>query len=241
MRSPSVLITGAAGLVGSILRSHWGARYSLRLADIRPVVKPAEHETSVLFDMTKPDDCLRICDEIHTVVHLAADPGSDDFTGSLLPRNIIGTYNMFQAAAEAGCRRFIFASSIYAVRGRGPDPPVTPDESVYPQGLYGATKCWGEALARVYSERHCLSCIVIRLGNPRFDQGGDWDAGEPSYMLTPRDTAQLFAHCVDAENVDFGIVHGSSRHHRMWLDIESTRSLLGFDPQDGTAFPRKKP
>ena len=60
-------------------------------------------------------------------------------------------------------------------------------------------------------------------------------------MISPRDAAQLFGLCVDVEEVDFAIVHGSSRHRRMWLDIESTRQLLDFEPQDGLAFPRANP
>ena len=234
----TILLTGAAGLVGSTLRTHWGARFRLRLADVKPVEAPATHEEYVAFDMTQLADCLQVCRGVDTIVHLAADAGSEEFRESLLPRNIIGAYNMFEAAAQAGCRRFIFTSSIYAVRGHGPSPPVTPDQPVYPQGLYGATKCWGEALARVYADQHELSCIVVRLGNPRFDQAGDWDPEAPTYMLSPRDTAQLFQRCVEAEDVDFAIVHGSSRHRHMWLDLESTCTLLGYEPEDGTALPR---
>ena len=54
-------------------------------------------------------------------VHLAATPGAPDdpegFFGSLLPLNIIGCYNAFQAAAAAGCKRIVFASSVNAVLG----------------------------------------------------------------------------------------------------------------------------
>ena len=233
-----VLITGGAGLVGSILRSHWGDRYDLILADVASVGDPAQHEEPRCFDMTSRDNCAAVCAGVDTIVHLAADAGSGDFDDSLLPRNIIGPHYLVEAAAAAGCRRIILTSSIYAVRGHGPDPPVTPDQPVFPQGIYGATKCWAEALGRDASARHGISCIAVRLGNPRFDQAGEWDPEEPSYMISARDTAQLFGLCVDVEAVEFAIVHGSSQHRRMWLDITSTRELLGFEPEDGTAFPR---
>jgi NAD(P)-dependent dehydrogenase (short-subunit alcohol dehydrogenase family) len=236
-----VLVTGAAGLVGGILRRHWGDRFALRLADVVPVPDAAAHEEPVVFDMTRRADCAAACAGIDTVVHLAADAGSEDFDGSLLPRNIVGPLYLLEAAVAAGCRRVVLTSSIYAVRGHGPEPPVTPERPVFPQGTYGATKCWAEALARDISARRGLSCIAVRLGNPRFDQGGDWDPEAPSYMISPRDTAQLFACCVEVPDVDFAIVHGSSRHRRMWLDIESTRALLGYEPKDGTAFPRSAP
>jgi len=233
-----ILITGAAGLVGGILRAHWAESFPLRLADIRPAADLRPHEEFTLFDMTDSDDCRRVCQDIHTVVHLAADPSSEEFEKSLLPLNIIGPYNMLEAAAASACRRFIFTSSIYAVRGHGADPPVAPSQPVCPQGLYGASKCWGEALTRTYADSRDLSCIVVRLGNPRFDQAGDWNADDPSYMISPRDTAQLFARCVEVPDVDFAIVHASSLHRHMWLDIKGTRELLGFEPEDGTAFPR---
>ncbi len=238
MEKRTVLLTGAAGRVGTLLRQHWGDRYRLRLADVRPIADLKDHEEFHAFDMTSPETCERVCRDVHTVVHLAADAGSEDFAGSLLPRNIVGPYNVFSAAARANCRRLIFTSSIYAVRGHGPNPPVEPGGPVFPQGLYGATKCWGEALARVVASQHRLSTIVLRLGNPTFDQAGDWDPDEPSYMISPRDTAALFAHCIDVEDVEFAVVHGSSQHRRLWLGLDATRRLLGYEPQDGTALPR---
>ena len=238
MSSVRVLINGAAGRVGTILRSHRGGRYDLRLADVRPIDDLSSHEHAVTFDMTRRDDCVEVCRDIDIVVHLAADSGSEDFDDSLLPRNVVGPLYLLEGAVAAGCRRVILTSSIYAVRGHGPDPPIEPDGPVYPQGLYGASKCWGEALARVFASQHQLSTVVIRLGNPGFDQEGAWDPEEPSYMISPRDTADLFGRCVELEEVDFAIVHGSSQHRRLWLGLDATRRLLGFDPKDGTAFPR---
>lgn len=240
MRNSLILLTGAAGLVGSMLRHHWGDRFRLRLADIRPIKDLRPNEEYASFDVTEYAQFVRVCQGIHTVVHLAADAGSEDFHNSLLPRNVVGVYHAFEAAREAGCRRFIFASSIYAVRGHGPHVPITPDRPTHPQGLYGATKCWGEALVRVYADQHGLSCICVRLGNPRFDQAGDWDPDEPTYGISPRDTAQLFARCIETGRVDFAIVHGVSRHRRSWLDLAATRHLLGHAPQDGTAFPHQE-
>ena len=69
-----VLITGAAGLVGGILRAHWGDRYTLRLVDIKPVEDTAAHETFRQVDITDYDQLRVACREIATLVHLAADP-----------------------------------------------------------------------------------------------------------------------------------------------------------------------
>ena len=163
-----VLITGSAGRVASILRQHWGDRYRLRLADVRLVEDLALHEEYVELDITDLEAFTAACGGIDTVLHLAADPSPKaDFYQSLLSLNIIGGYNGFEAARRAGCRRLVFASSINAVLGYGQDGQAASWEvPIYPQNVYGATKCWGEALARVYGHEHALSCICMRLHSP---------------------------------------------------------------------------
>lgn len=234
-----VLITGAAGSVGGQLRSHWGDRYQLRLADRRPVEGLADHEEFVEVDITAYEQMLEICRGMEVVVHLAADPSpAAEFYGTLLELNIVGAYNGFEAAREAGCKRVVFASSINAVLGYEGTTDVGSDVPVYPVNVYGATKCWGEAVARVYADQYDLSCICVRLGNPRFKQGGDWDPDAIHGNLSPRDCAQLFGCCVDAEDVEFAIVNGVSKHRRSWLDLEVSRRVVGYEPEDGTAFPK---
>jgi len=233
-----VLITGAAGFVGGILRAHWGDRHQLRLADIRPVANIAAHEEFVETDIAKYQQMLEACSGMDVVVHLAADPSpAATFYDTLLPLNIMGAYNGFEAAREAGCQRLVFASSINSILGyESEDVPW--DAPVFPQNVYGATKCWGEAVARVYADQHNLSCICVRLGSPRFDQGGDWDPDERNGSLTARDCAQLFGRCIEVADVDFAIVNGISNHRKSWMDLEVSRSVLGYEPQDGTNFPR---
>ena len=237
----NVLVTGAAGLVGGILRRHWGARYRLRLADIKPVEDLQGHEEYVELDITDLEAFTAACQGMDTVVHLAADRSpSADFYETLLDLNIIGGYNGFEAARKAGCKRLVFASSVNALLGYRHEQAVEWDAPVFPQNVYGATKCWGEALARVYSDQHGLSCVCVRLSAPGFDQGGDWDPDAPNDLISPRDTAQLFGCCVDATDLDFAIVHGSSRHRNEWMAIGHTSRVLGYEPKDGTAFPRNR-
>tara|TARA_B100001123_G_scaffold421500_1_gene529149 strand:- start:1733 stop:2098 length:366 start_codon:yes stop_codon:yes gene_type:complete len=116
-----------------------------------------------------------------------------EFYDSLLPLNIIGGYNAIQAAHQARCEHIVFASSVNAVLGHGGVEPVSWDVPVHPFNVYGATKCWGESLARVYLSQHNLSTICIRLGSPPFQQDGDFDADEPNLGISPRrNTAWLF-------------------------------------------------
>ena len=232
----NILITGGAGFVAGMLREHWGSAYNLRLADINPVENLAKHETFVNLDITKLDAFRAACEGIHTVIHLAADRSPRaDFYKTLLNLNIIGTYNAFHAAHEAGCKRLIFASSVNAILGYKGQTPVEWDVPIFPTNVYGATKCWGEALGRVYSETHNLSSICVRLGSPRFDPNETYDKDKPSMLISHRDTAQLFQKCVEVENTPFAIVHGVSNNTVNWMGLEKTSQLLGYQPQDGTA------
>ena len=237
----SILITGAAGLFGGILRRQWGARYRLKLADIRPVADLAPHEEFVAVDIGECDALAAVCEGVDTVIHLAAYPGDGaPFYPTILQLNIIGAYNAFHAAQRAGCQRIVFASSIDAVMGYDDQSDVAWDAPIYPTNDYGASKCWGEALARVYAHQHGLSCICVRLCNPYFDSAGDWDASDLISGISPRDAAQLFARCIEVEDVDFAIVNGISKHCRGRLDLKNAQELLGFAPQDGSAFPRSR-
>lgn len=230
-----VLITGGAGFVAGMLREHWGATYRLRLADLNPVDDLAAHEEFVRMDITDLDAFRAACEGVHTVVHLAADRSPRaDFYKTLLDLNIIGAYNAFHAAHLCGCARVVFASSVNAVLGYRDGVPIEWDVPVFPTNVYGATKCWGEALARVYATTYGLSCICVRLGSPRWDDDGEYDADKPNMLISPRDTAQLFQKCVEAD-ADFAIVHGVSAHKKSHLGIVQTREVLGYDPRDGTA------
>ena len=230
-----ILITGGAGFVAGMLREYWGDTYRLRLADINPVENLADHEEFVKMDITSLDEFQAACEGIDTVVHLAADRSpSADFYKTLLDLNIIGGYNAFHAAHLTGCKRVVFASSVNAILGYNGDIPVEWDVPIFPTNVYGATKCWGEALGRVYCETHGLSCICVRLGSPRWEPDKHYDPDKAQMLISPRDTAQLLQKCVEA-NTDFAIVHGVSDHKTSWMGLEETREVLNYEPQDGTA------
>jgi NAD+ dependent glucose-6-phosphate dehydrogenase len=232
----TVLVTGAAGLFGGILRQHWGDRFRLRLADVKPVTDLAAHEAYVETDIVDLAQLEAACEGVDTVIHLAAYPGDGaPFYDTLLQLNVIGAYNAFEAARRAGCDRLVLASSVDAVRGYWDDGQIGIDTPVYPTNMYGATKCWAEALARVYSSQHQLSCICVRLVNPFFDPAGDWHPEQLMSGISPRDAAALLARCVDVEGIDFAIVNGISRHRHGVLDWRPAQDILGFEPQDGTA------
>jgi nucleoside-diphosphate-sugar epimerase len=229
-----VLITGAGGRIGSFLTNQWKEKYELRLTDIR---KPAEthgfdfHEVNLAdFDAVRP-----LCDGIDTVVHLGADPSMEAPWESLLPNNIVGLYNIFESAHQAGCRRIVFASSINAVFGYPPDVQVHTHMPVRPINLYGATKCFGEAVAAAYSAVSDMTTICLRFGavsdrnSDRIKPGFEW----LDIVLTYEDLTRLVTASIEApDDVDIAVFHGVSNNRYKRLNIDDARKIIGYDPQD---------
>lgn len=235
MAKRKILITGAAGRIGSAFRLAHGEEYDFRLVDWRPVDEPGIHENYVA-DLVDLDEARRACAGVDTVLHLAADPSPRaTFYDTLLPLNIQMTYNMFHAAQEQNCRRLIFASSIHAVNAYPLDYQIHPNDPVRPGDLYGVTKCFGESLGAYYAAREGLSCIAVRIGafgTPEavFESG---DTRLLSLWVSHRDLCQLFHRCIEApDTLRFLIVQGVSDNQLKRMDISNAREILGYDPQD---------
>ena len=230
-----VLLTGAAGRIGAAFRHYEGQRYQLRLADRNPdqLGDPAGHEV-VEIDVVDPEACQAACRGIDTVVHLAGDPsGQAGFYGSLLDNNIKGTYNIFQAAKDQGCRRVIFASTIQVISGYPLDVQAQPESLVKPLNMYAVSKCFGEAVAHYFAMAEGLSSIAIRIGAFEGNRAiSNPDARTLSAFVSKRDLSHLIRRCIETPNVQFAIVHGVSDNRFKRLDISSTRELVDYAPQD---------
>ena len=156
MARKRVLITGAAGFIGSYIRETFDDRYTMRLADIAEIENPHGHEV-LKADIADLDQMQRACEGMDTVVHLAADRSpSADFYETLLSLNIIGTYNVFQAAKDQGCERVVFASSINAMLAYPPDLSVTWDMPVNPPNVYGVTKMLRRVVGTLFRTRWAI-------------------------------------------------------------------------------------
>jgi nucleoside-diphosphate-sugar epimerase len=235
MTKRRVLVTGAAGRIGTAFRKHYGDQYDLRLVDRRAVDAPGEHETYVA-DLVDLESARQACREIDTVIHLAADPSPRaTFYDTLLPLNIQMTYNLFHAAAEQGCRRIIFASSIHSVNAYPLDYQIHPDDPVMPGDLYGVTKTFGEALGRYFAFQERLSCISIRIGAfGSADMVKDCsDSRLLALWVSERDLSQLLHKCIEApDTVRSLIVQGVSDNQFKRMDIGNAREVLGYHPED---------
>jgi nucleoside-diphosphate-sugar epimerase len=231
-----VLLTGAAGRIGSFCTQCWveSDSYELVLTDRRPL-KESYGYPFHLVDLSDFDAVRALCNGIDTVVHLGADPSMQAAWESLLPNNLIATYNIFESAHQAGCRRVLFASSVNAVIGYPSEVQVHIDQPVRPINLYGATKVWGEGVASSYSASTALSCLCLRFGWVVDRESDAIHLGVKHLDITStyHDMAQLITKAIEApDSLKYGVFHGISNNRYKRLDITSSRELLGFEPQD---------
>jgi nucleoside-diphosphate-sugar epimerase len=237
-RRRRVLVTGAAGNIGSYFAEHSHGKYDLRLM-VQYMDESAENLRPfgevVAGDLGDLDQMKEFCRGIDTVVHLAANPDPEATWRALLDANITGTYHMMVAARAAECRRLIYASSIHAVSGYPADVQVKTAEPVNPGDLYGVSKCFGEALGRYMAEQEGLSVIALRIGAFQpLETVRDEKSGIAllDAFVSRRDLNQLIERCIDVENLQFAILHGLSNNRFKRLDISDARALVGYDPQD---------
>jgi nucleoside-diphosphate-sugar epimerase len=230
-----VLVTGAAGNIGSFFARHSHRKYRLRLMMHH---KPESDELGkygeiVSGELSDLESMRKLCRGMDTVVDLAANPSPYAKWSELVEPNILGVYNTFAAAKAEGCRRVIFASSIHAVCGYPPDMQVKTTDPVNPKDLYGVTKCVGEALGRYMAEQEELSVIALRIGAVQPAENFDKNSEIADILVSPRDLAQLVERCIDVEGVRFAIFNAVSDNRCKRLDITDARELLGYQPEDG--------
>jgi nucleoside-diphosphate-sugar epimerase len=250
-----VLVVGAAGLIGGIVRRHLGRDYELSYLDRQPAPF-----VSHVADIRRLASIRPAFAEIDAVLHLAAASSVDSSWDDVLGDNLTGTYNVFEAAREQGVRRVVFASSNHVVGMYETDGApniydladlrsVDSSSPIRPDSLYGASKAFGEALGRLYADRYGMDVVCLRIGIVREDDDpARADAGRPfstlpmltadesrhrlrATWLSHRDCAQLIRRALEAP-VHWAVVYGVSDNPRRIWDLQGARDLLGFDPED---------
>jgi uronate dehydrogenase len=224
-----VLITGAAGRIGAMLRPRLAsAGRVLRLLDLADLAAGAGEET-VRADVTDLAAMTKACSGVSAVIHLAGISSEAPWE-RVAAANIHGTYVTFEAARRAGVGRVIFASSNHAV-GFTPRAAFPAADYAFPapDTYYGVSKVAGEALASLYHHRYGMDAICVRVltcaDRPR-------TARALSTWLSPDDAGRLFGACLTASRPGFRVVYGVSRNTRGgWVSLAEAQSL-GFHPRD---------
>lgn len=242
----TVLVTGMSGLIGGAVRRRLEGEFALRALNRRDV--PGVE--TVQADIADLDAIAPAFEGVDAVVHLAAAVGSDEPLDAVIRANIEGTYNVFEAARRAGVRRVVYASSGATisgwesqepykalVEGRYDDVPqswpmITHEWTVNPNGLYGASKVWGEALGRHFARSFELSVLCLRIGMVTAEDRPKTPR-DFSVWCSQRDIASMVHRCLDApEALDFDILFVTSRNRWGYRDLEHSRIAVGFVPQD---------
>jgi uronate dehydrogenase len=222
-----LLITGAAGAIGTCLREGLRSRVDeLVLTDVQPL-EPVDHERFLQADLSDRDAMLRAADGVDAVIHLGAIPTEASFD-ELLGPNLIGTFNVFEGARRGGAGRIVFASSNHATGFYPVEQTLTGRHAPRPDTLYGVTKAYGEALGSLYADKFGLDVICIRIGSFSERPG---QVRELATWLSHADAVRLFAACLSAPSVGFRVVYGASANTRLNWDLSPAREL-GYEPQD---------
>lgn len=220
-----VLVTGAAGRVGQLVTPELlRLGCQLRLLDIRPV---PDADDAFVADVRDGAALEAAMAGVDGVLHLAGIPREAPFA-DICATNIAGDHAVFEGARRAGVRRVVYASSIHAVGFTPRVPLLRADVPPRPDTYYGASKVLGEALGRLYADRHGMQVACIRIGTcfPR-----PFAARHLATWLSPGDAARLVRACLTAPELDFAVLYGISANTRGWWDLEPAHAL-GYQPQD---------
>ena len=240
-----VLVTGMSGLIGAAVRRRLEGRFALRALNRRPVAGVESHQA----DIADLDAIAPAFRDVDAVVHLAANVEANPPIDRVVRDNVVGTYNVFEAARRSGVRRVIYASSGATVSDWERDEPyaglvagrydqvvewpvLTHESPVRPHGLYGCSKVWGEALARHFADTSPMSMLCLRIGRVT---AADRPAGprEFSVWCSQRDIAQMVERCLAApDSLRFDVFFVCSENKWTYRDIEHARAAVGFLPED---------
>jgi uronate dehydrogenase len=213
----TVLVTGAAGGIGTRLRSLLKGVYPhLRFSDILAPADLAGDPAFMQADIADLTQVEKIVDGVDGIVHLGGESVEQSWD-RILNANIVGCYNLFEAARRKKVKRIVFASSNHAVgfyprrRRIGVGDPVRPDSR------YGVSKAFGEAIGALYAYKHGLRVTCIRIGN-----FGDApvDVRRLSIWLKPEDLVQLIRIGLEHPDLRYEIFFGASDNARGFWDNE---------------------
>ena len=222
-----ILLTGAAGMLGTYLRGQLIKRWPLRRCDVKPVGKPLKGEEVVVCDLNDRAAVFKAARGCDAVLHFGAISIEADFD-QVLQANIIGTYNVYEGARRARIKRVIHASSNHAIGFYPREARIDADAQPRPDSYYGVSKAFGEALGSMYFSKYGIEHASLRIGTCRPEP---IDQRALSTWLSFPDLFQLVVRCLEAPRLGYAIVYGQSNNDRAWWDNSKT-SYLGFRPED---------
>ncbi|WP_099865835.1 NAD-dependent epimerase/dehydratase family protein [Pararhizobium haloflavum] len=231
-----LLITGAGGNLGRMARSRLThLAETIRLSDVAEMAPQTSGEEVVpcdLADFAAVKDLVDGCDGI---VHFGGMSVENTFD-VILDANIRGLYNVYEAARQTGCRRIVFASSNHAIGFHERETRLDADSVLRPDSLYGVSKCFGEAVARLYYDKFGIETAIVRIGSC-FDEPKD--RRMLATWLSADDFVSLIERVFAAPRLGCPIIYGASDNDESWWD-NSKVAYLGWRPKDNAEKFRAK-
>lgn len=226
-----ILLTGAAGGLGRVLRERIGAWADVvRLSDIGEMDPARAGEEVVKCDLSDKAAVLKLMEGVDAVLHFGGVSTEHAFE-DIVQANIIGTYNLYEAAHKCGVKRIVFASSNHAMGFYRQTEVIDADSPQRPDGMYGISKCFGENLSRYYFDRTGIETVCIRIGS---------SFPEPKTRrmmvtyLSYDDLTELLRCSLFQPRVGHTIVYGVSNNREQWYD-NTKAAHLGYRPKDSSA------
>jgi uronate dehydrogenase len=227
-RFPRLLLTGAAGGLGTVLRPRLKPLCEvLRVSDLAPLSPAAAGEEVVQAALQDKAAVLALLDGVSAVVHLGGVSTEQAFE-DILQANIVGTYHVYEAARVHGVRRIVFASSNHVTGFYTQRQTIDPTMPPRPDGYYGVSKAFGENLAQFYFDRWGIETVSLRIGSS-FPEPAD--RRMLASWLSYDDLERLVAAALSAPVVGHTVIYGMSDNRLSWWDNTSARHI-GFRPQD---------
>ena len=224
----TVLITGAAGGIGTRMRHLLKGIYPrLILSDQEMPNNLTSEEEFIAADLTEMSSIKKLLKGVDGVLHLGGRTMSAEWE-IIHGSNIVGCYNLFEAARINKVQRIVFASSNHTIGFYPRHARIGVDKKVRPDSLYGVSKVFGEALGSYYADKFGIGVLAIRIGNVD-DQ--PVDERRLSIWISPRDLVQLVRIGLEHPDIGYELVWGASDNARSWWDNEPARRL-GYRPQD---------
>ncbi|SMC92091.1 NAD-dependent epimerase/dehydratase family protein [Primorskyibacter flagellatus] len=225
-----LLITGAAGGLGSVLRSKLAyLADTLRLSDIADLGKAGPNEELMpcnLSDKAAVEALVKGCDGI---VHLGGRSIEDSWN-VISSANIDGVFNLYEAARKQGCNRIVFASSNHAIGYYPQNERLDSDVYPRPDSLYGVSKVFGEALANMYHDKFGIETAIVRIGSCLPEPS---DHRQLSTWLSQDDFVRLIERAFATSKLGCPVIYGASDNDAGWWD-NSKVGYLGWKPQDNS-------
>jgi uronate dehydrogenase len=223
-----LVMTGAAGYLARTLRPQLGKlAENRRLSDIAEMDSANAGEEIVQCDLADFGAVLALVKGCDGIIHLGGIPVEDRFA-NILDSNIIGCYNLYEAARKTGVKRIVFASSNHAIGFHERTTRLDADAVTRPDSLYGVSKVYGEALARLYHDKFGIETAIVRIGSclPK-----PLDRRMLSTWLSPDDFFRLIERAFTVPHLGCPIIYGVSDNRDSWWDNGKT-ACLGWKPQD---------